>query len=80
LAGIWDKYATKYGWFKDKAASAKKPEVSTSKVEAQAVLTETLTATTLATDSTGVATNKATRKKADATSAIESNKLRGAEA
>jgi urea transport system permease protein len=80
LAGIWDKYATKYGWFKDKAASAKKPEVSTSKVEAQAVLTETLAATTLATDSTGVATNKATRKKADATSAIESNKLRGAEA
>jgi urea transport system permease protein len=79
LAGIWDKYATKYGWFKDKAP-AKKPEVSTSKVEAQAVLTETSIETSLATDSTGVATKRSPRKKADATSAIEGNKLRGAEA
>jgi urea transport system permease protein len=79
LAGIWDKYATKYGWFKDKAP-VKKREVSTSKVEAQAVLTETSIETSLATDSTGVATKRSPRKKADAASAIEGNKLRGAEA
>jgi urea transport system permease protein len=84
LAGIWDKYATKYGWFKDKAPATKKPEVSTSKVEAQAVLTETQTETTLATESTDVAGKKTTRKKAGAKEenapAIEGNKLRGAEA
>ncbi|WP_047514458.1 urea ABC transporter permease subunit UrtC [Methylophilus sp. Q8] len=80
LAGIWDKYATKYGWFKDKAQPVKKPEVSTSEVEAQAVLTDTATETSLATESTSVVSKKVTRKKADASTAIESNKLRGAEA
>ena len=50
LAGIWDKYATKYGWFKGKAEPVKKPEVSTSEGEAQAVLTETTPETSMATD------------------------------
>lgn len=77
LAGIWDKLATKYGWFKDKA-EAKKPEVSTSGVEAQAVLTEASPA--MATESTDVASIKATRKKAGAKALLESNKMRGAEA
>ena len=78
LAGIWDKYATKYGWFKDKA-EAKKPEVSTSEVEAQAVLTDT-TPTITATESTDVASKQVTRKKADQVSAIDSSNMRGAEA
>ncbi|MFQ6332792.1 urea ABC transporter permease subunit UrtC [Methylophilus sp. 3sh_L] len=82
LAGIWDKLATKYGWFKDKVA-AKKPEVSTSEVEAQAVLTES--STTSAAVSTDAAAKTTARKKAaakemDLPSAIESNKMRGAEA
>jgi len=80
LAGIWDKYATKYGWFKEKAKPVKKPEVSTSEVEAQAVLTDTATEASLATESTSVVSKKVTRKKADVSPAIESNKLRGAEA
>jgi len=77
LAGIWDNLATKYGWFKDKA-DAKKPEVSTSGVEAQAVLTEA--SPVMATESTDVASMKATRKKAGAKSLLEGNKMRGAEA
>ncbi|BEV08766.1 MULTISPECIES: urea ABC transporter permease subunit UrtC [unclassified Methylophilus] len=81
LAGIWDNLATKYGWFKDKA-DAKKPEVSTSEVEAQAVLTES--STTGAVTSTEAGVKKTSRKKAaastDQPSAIESNKMRGAEA
>lgn len=89
IAGIWDKYATKYGWFKDKADSkkavtAKKPEVSTTGVETQAVLTETISAeptlaeAAAATESTDVAATvkKTTRKKA----AISSPNIRGAEA
>jgi len=76
LAGIWDKLATKYGWFKDKAEVAKKPEVSTSGVEAQGVLTETM----LAADSTDAAT-KAPRKRASKKdTGLESSKMRGAEA
>lgn len=79
LAGIWDKLATKYGWFKDKAEVAKKPEVSTSGVEAQVVLTET-TETMLAADSTNTAT-KAPRKRASKKdTGLESSKMRGAEA
>ncbi len=81
LAGIWDNLATKYGWFKDKA-DAKKPEVSTSEVEAQAVLTESSTTGAVTSTETGV--KKTSRKKAaastDQPSAIESNKMRGAEA
>jgi len=77
LAGIWDKLATKYGWFKDKA-EAKKPEVSTSGVETQAVLTDASPVT--ATESTDVASIKATRKKAGPKAVLESNKMRGAEA
>jgi urea transport system permease protein len=81
LAGIWDKLATKYGWFKEKAQPVKKPEVSTSEVEAQAVLTESI----LAAESTDAATTKAPRKRAskkavDTTPGLESNKLKGAEA
>jgi urea transport system permease protein len=79
LAGIWDKYATKYGWFKDKA-EAKKPEVSTSEVEAPAVLTDTSRETITATESTDVASKQVTRKKADQVSAIDSSNMRGAEA
>jgi len=82
LAGIWDKLATKYGWFKDKV-DAKKPEVSTSKVEAQAVLTETSTiSAAVATDAAAKTTSRkiAAAKDNDLPSAIESNKMRGAEA
>ena len=75
LAGIWDNLASKYGWFKDKSV-AKKPEVSTPVGDAPAVLTET----TEATASISVATQRASRKKADTSAAIESNKMRGAEA
>lgn len=81
LAGLWDKYSTKYGWMKWllKATEAKKPEVSAVVVENKTVLTET---NTTADSTEAVATNKTSRKqaasvKADSHNAI-SPKVKGA--
>ena len=86
LAGVWDKLADKYGWFRNKAeAEAKKPEVSVAAVETPAALTEkTEISPAETTESTDVAAKKTTRKKSAASkaskdSAIDGN-MRGAEA
>jgi urea transport system permease protein len=81
LAGLWNKYATKYGWMKGlgKVSAAKKPDVSTTGVETPVVLTDALsTATPAVAESTDAAATvkKSTRTK----TAISSPKIRGAEA
>ncbi|HEY0905630.1 MAG TPA: urea ABC transporter permease subunit UrtC, partial [Methylophilus sp.] len=63
-----------------KAELAKKPEVSTSESDAHAVLTETIAETSMTTDAAGVAAKSTTRKKAGTAPAIDSHKMRGAEA